>query len=418
MQLTIFDELNSDCMDALLNWLPLNRLCLLSKTCKGLQSTCKKYFARNYQSEEFTVGDEFVFEEQHWDCFGDVVQNLRLYDSNLDDYAFAASNANGKLRAIAFDRTFKDENDISRDHIDKIVNLLENVKTVRAVDCNFSDGNNDYLLEKCKHIEDFAFTAPKKFTKSRFQFRKYPTLRNIEVHFHSKANVMEAIKAIRDENSNLDELVLLFCKEHSSSMEFVFMELDSMFAAGFFKRLFLMFDNKSMVAEHIDRLTKVGGLHGLTCSYTINGTITMDQCHMADITKLQNLKFLNINWLLGNADEIAKELQQLEELEVSTITVDAITSFVRYSGKLMKFHIEQIRINKEFKMKFDASDLNKERMKLDYARKLVIFIPEDKFIKLKWAKVNMDSLLVEIKREESYIPQKRNQERNDANSGH
>lgn len=380
----------------------MDSVCSFSKTCKSLQKICKNYFRRKYQSQEFTIGDEFVFDKRDWDCFGDVVLNLRLYDSTIDDFAFAGSNANRKLREIAFDRTFKEENEISHEHIDQIQNLLENVKTVRAVDCDFNDGDTNYLLEKCNKIEDFAFKIPKNLAKDQLHFLKNPTLRNIEVHFHSKANVVEALKIIKEENSNLDELVLLFSKEHNFAMESVFNELNAMYDNGFFKRLYLMFDNKSMVTEHIDRLTTMRGLEGLSCSYTISRSIDM-----ADIAKLQNLKFLNINWLLDNADQIAKELQQLDTLEISVASIDAIVSFVRFCGKLTRFHLEQIRENKELKSKFDALILNRERMKLEYARKLMIYIPEKKFIKLKWASVNMDSMLVEFNREESCIPLKK-----------
>lgn len=403
---TIFDELNQDCLDALLDWLPLKSLCSFSKTCKSLQKTCKHYFARKYQSQELTVGDEFVFDAQRWECFRDVVLELRLYDSNIRAFAFAGSAANTQLRGIALDRTFKEENDITNKHIDEIKSVLKNVKTVRAVDCAFSDGSAEYLLGNCPSIEDLAFTVSKNHMKNRLHLRKYPTLRNIEIHFHSKANVVKAIKSIREENLHLDELVLMFRKEHSDVMVSVFDELHSMHFDGHFKRLYLMFEKKSMVAEHIDRITTVRGLEGLTCSYTINTCVDNT---FADICKLQNIKFLNINWLLGDAVHIAQELQQLLELEVSVISIDAIVSFVRFSSKLGRFHIEQIRANNnQCKINFDAMALNKERIKLVYARKLVIYIPEDKFIKLKWSSVEMNSQLVEIKREESCIPWKRN----------
>lgn len=337
--------------------------------------------------------------------------HLCLYDSTLDDFAYAGSNVNRNLREIEFLRTFKQENQITHMHIDKIQNLLENVKTIGAVNCEFADKNTAYLLSKCKKIESLAFSVSKHPVKSQISLRPYPTLRNLEIHFDSKANVLEAFECIIEENPHLDELVLSFQKEHERFMAEVFDELDAMYTRGIYKRLYLMFDKKSMVAEHINRLTTMQGLFGLSCSYTIS---IIDD-HMADIAKLQNLRFLNINWILDCADEIAKELQQLIELDVSVITIDAILSFVRFSGNLVTFHIEQIRAFEEFKTKFDAVALDAERNKLDYARKLMIYIPEKKFMQLKWSSVNVDSRLVKFKREESMPPKREDDTANDNN---
>lgn len=403
---TVFDGLIVDCMNEILDWLPLNSLCALSKTCKSLRRTTKNYFRWKYPSEEFAVGDEFVFNAQHVECFGDGVQRLRMYDSSIEDFIFAGSNINQNLREIQFDRTFKPENDISKNHIDKLKPILENVKTVSIVDCDFTEGSSEYLIECCKNIEDFSYAINKDVKKNQFQFQKYPTLRNIEIHFNSKANVINGINAIKEQNLQLDELVLLFRKEHTNFLSDVFQELDSMYEMNFFKRLFLIFPNRSMVSKHINRIVSLHGLEGITCSYTVS-SILVD--HMIDIARFQNLKYLNINWLLENADQIAKELQQLIELEISAASIDAIVSFVRYSSKLSRFHIDQIRASKEKCPKFDAFILNKRRSLLEYAQKLTIYIPEEKFIKLKWASVTTDSSLVEIKREESCIPLEKSQ---------
>lgn len=398
---TIFDGLNIDCMNELLDWLPLNSLCAFSQTCKRIQQTVKNYFRWKYPSEEFDVGDEFVFDEQHLKCFGNDVQKLLLFDSSIADYKFAASNINRNLREIQFDRTFKQENRITKEHIHSIRPILENVKTVSIVNSSFTEGSPEYLLECCKKIENFSFEVGKDPRKNRFQFQKYPTIRNIEMHFHVKANVTEAITALKEQNLQLDELVLLFCKEHANAMETVFNILDAMYEQKCYKHLFVMFEKKSMVSDNINRIASLQGLAGLACSYTINASLDN---HLNDIARLQNIKYLNINWLLENCDQFAKDLQQLIELETSVISMDAIVSFVRYSVMLSRFHIDQIRANKENNSKFDAFTLNKRRSMLEYARKLTIYVPEKRFIKLKWSSVTMNSDLVEIKREESCIP--------------
>lgn len=404
LQPTIFDMFHLDCSDELFDWLPLNTLCTLSKTCKSLKKTVKNYFHRKYPSQEFTIGDEFVFIPQHIECFGDVVQCLLLYDTNLSDFQFVGTCINENVREIEFVRTYTVENRISKDHIDRLRNILQNVKTIRAVKCKFEDDCAKYLLENSKSVEDFAFTIFKDLKKTDFQFDKSPTLRNIEILFHSKANVMEAMNFIKGQPLQLSELVLSFCKEHNVFFKSVFDQLDEMYENRYFKRVYLVFDDKSMVVEHINRLESVQGLEGVGLSYTVNNDVNN---HMADIAKLRNIKFLYINLLLDNADIISQQLQELEEVEISVATIDAIFSFVRYSAKLTRLHIGHIRIKKDVRDKFDAVALNKERAKLKFSRKIFIYIPEEKFIKLKWSSVAMTSGLVEIRREESCIPLKK-----------
>lgn len=394
---TIFDTLNPDCLHEILDWLALNSLCALAKTCKSLRKTTREYFQLKYRSVEFTVGDEFVFNAEHVECFGDIVPELCLYDSSIDEFAFAGSHINRNVREISFEQTFKGENQITKTHIDAIEPILQNVKTVGAFECDLQQGCPEYLLEKCQNLHDFAFKVHKNLRNINLQFKNYSKLRNILVHFDGKTNVIKAIEILKEQHLQLDELVLSFQKEHSISMGKILDELESMQAVAFFKRLYLSFDTKATVTEHIDRLASMAGLEGVLFGYTINSTI---DTHIADVAKLQQLKYLNINLLLGNADEIAEKLQELIEVEFSTASIDAIASFVRYSSKLMKLHVDKIRENKVV----DVFVFNELRSKLQYARKLDIYIPEKIFIKLKWSSVPMKSDLVEIKREESCIP--------------
>lgn len=398
---TIFDRLNPDCMNELLDWIDFNSLCSFSKTCHSLQKCSKEYFQWKYPSLEFTVGDEFIFNAKHVNCFGFDVQELRVFDSSIDNFIFAGLNINKSLREIEFDTTMKDDNEITKEHIECLTNILENVKVVRAVQCKFERGCIESLLKCCKNIESLAFTIHKDLRQNRFIFSHYPTLRNIEIDFHPKANVVNAINILKEQNVQLNEFVLSFHKEHNDSLKLVFDELDLMYEKKFYRHLYLTFEKKSMVTDHIDRITSIQGLDGLCCSYTID---TVMDNHIDVLSKLQNLKYLNINWLLNGADQIAQQLQRLEELSITVASIDAIYSFVRYSINLSSVHIDQIRTKNQCNVKFNANNLNKRRSSLVYARKLIIYVPEKNFIKLKWSSGPMNYDLVEIKRYESYVP--------------
>lgn len=389
--------------------MPLNSLCALNKTCKSLRNATKEYFRCNYPTQEFEIGDEFVFEEQQVECFGRDVPALCIYDSSIEDFLFAGSNINRNLinkdvplREIIFEQTYELENQISNAHIDAIGSILENVKTVHAIDCDFEEGCLEYLLDKCTNIKDLSIKACKDLSIFKLQFEKYLTLRNILIQIHSKTNAEHAMRLLSQQNLQLDELVLSFGKEHQHHLDSVFKELNIMQKKSFFKRLYLSFDKKSM-SDHINKLVSIECLEGVLCGYTIGSSIDN---HIEDIARLQQLKYLNINRLLENADLIAVNLQELQEVEISVASIDTINSFVRHSAKLAKLHIEQIRSNEGTSVKFDAFTLNRRRSMLVYARKLDIYVPEKNFIKLKWSSVTMKSDLVEIKREESCRPKR------------
>lgn len=389
----------------MLDWLPLDSLCTLVKTCKSLRNATKEYFQRKYRSQEFTVGDDIVFEAEHMECFGADVPELCIYDSSIDEFVFAGSNINRNVREISFDQTFKSDNKLTKAHIDAIEAILENVKTVCVSGRDLESGCVEYLLDKCTNLQDFTFKVHKNLRNINLQFHKYSKLRNIAIVFDEKANAIAAIKLLKEQHLQLNELILILQKEHSISMGRMLDELESMQKSAFFKQLYLSFDTKATLTEHIDRLASMTYLEGVICGYTIDSIKSIDN-HIDDIAKLQQLKYLNINWVLGNVDGIAENLQELTEVVISTASIDAILSFVRYSSKLKELHVEQIRANKEIRIKFNAYTLNVERSKLLWARKLDIFIPEKTFIKYKWSSVQMKSDLVEIKREQSCIPKK------------
>lgn len=410
---TLFDQLNAKGLRRIityeiLDWLDINSLCAFSKTCKSFQQTAKDYFDFKYPSLAIDIGDEDESKPLHFACFGNVVQHLQLSGASLDEFTFAAANVNPNLRELSFNRTNEDkkEDHIGKKHIDGIKGILENVKTICGTSSIFEKGCIEYLLMNCKRIDSFGFAA-RKNTTYRFEFRKVPTLKTIEIAFEAKAKVIETLKMLQKKRLQLDELVLSFSNEHSDSMNDIFNVLDAMYENGIFKCLYLNFDKKSLIADHINRLAKVKGLVGIVCAYRINNDI---DTHLLDLAMLNNIKYLAIHWMFTDSTVIAQQMQELIELKVTETTIEAILPFARYAAKLGYFHIKHIQGNKILK----ANILNVERGKLmgylkgkPLARKLNICIPEKIYIKMKWSSIAMKCDFVEITREESYVPKKR-----------
>lgn len=399
---TIFNTLiDHNCLDKTLDWLDVNSLCSLSKTCKSLRETVKEYFKSKYPSLAIDIGDEDESNPMHLECFGDVVQHLQLSGASVEDFQLASFQVNKNLRELSFNRTTADkkEDHITKDHINAIKDILQNVKTVCATSCIFEKRSAEYLLDQCKCIEDFGF-AILKDSKENFQFQKIVSLRNLEICFDSKVNVIESMKIINKKDLHLNQLVLAFAQEHNDHLKYIFDELESLHQKGLFRKLYLNFEKKSMLNEHISRLSSMQFLEGIICAYKIDHNM---EDHLLDIAKLQDIRYLCINHLLVDADTIAKQLNQLVEVKIDGATIEAITSFVRYSANLIKLFNKHIRGSP----KLNAKTLSKQRASMKYNIKyLIIFIPEEKFLKLKWSLCPMIGDLVEIRREESNIPQK------------
>lgn len=410
---TFFDQLHSrnleHVIDDILDWLDIDSLCAFSRTCKSFEQTAKSYFHIKYPSLAIDIGDEDESRPIHFRCFGDVLQHLQLSGASLDDFQFAAARVNKNLRELSFNRTNSDkkEDHIGKEYIDSISNVLENVKTVCATSCIFEKGGVEYLLANCKRIDDFGFAARKNATY-RFQFQKVPTLKTLDVGFEAKAHVLELLQYLQKKRVRLDELVLSFQNDHSDIMKDVFNLLDLMYENGVFKKLYLNFDAKSLLASHAHRLVKVKGLVGIICAYRISTDMADHLLNLAIL--YDNIKYLAIHWMFVDSTIIAQRLTHLVELKFTEATMEAILPFVRYSRQLGHFHVEHVQGNRML----NAAHLNSKRAplmdKLEdglMAKHLKIYIPEKIYVKMKWSSIATKSDFVEIKREESYVPKKR-----------
>lgn len=368
-----------------------------------MQQIAKAHFNIKYPSLAIDIGDEDESKPLHFECFGDVVQHLQLSGASLDDFNAAAAHVNPNIRELSFNRINADkkEDHITKKHIDSIQSALANVKDVCSTNSIFEKGAAEYLLLKCKCIDSYGFVA-RKDTTYRFQFNKNPTLKTIDIAFEAKAKVIEILQTLQKKRLRLDDLVLSFLHEHATMMDEIFNLLDGMYDHQIFKKLYLNFEKKSMIADQVNRLTSVKGLIGVICSYRINNEIAG---HTLDLAMLYNLKYLGIHWMFADSSIIARQLTELVELNVTETTIEAILPFVRYAANLRHFHIKYIQGNRML----NASVLSNERSNGTFrlGKKLKIYIPEKIYIKMKWTPIATASEFVEIRREESYIVKKR-----------
>lgn len=122
------------------------------------------------------------------------------------------------------------------------------------------------------------------------------------------------------------------------------------------------------------------------------------------IAAMTSLKVLYLDAILfrAEAEILAQNLTNLEEIYAYTDSVDAIVPFVCHSPKLMKIYVNKTFLPK-FMQKIHLGKLSKERAKLENACPLSIYLKEELFVNIKWAEDNLKQGLVEIKRAESHF---------------
>lgn len=218
------------------------------------------------------------------------------------------------------------------------------------------------------------------------------------------------LQLLQKKRLHLDELGLTFANEHSTLMNDVFKLLNAMYEKGVFKKLYLKFERKSLITDNLNLIATANGLVGIICAYKIDDK---NYNHMIDLTKhCNNIKYLAIHWMFADSTVIAQQLREVDEMEITETSAEAILSFAQHAPKLEHFRIKHIQGNRML----DVNMLNKQRCELNRierdngsavgAAKLNIYIPEKMYIKMKWSSNLMKCEFVEIKREESYIDKK------------
>lgn len=171
--------------------------------------------------------------------------------------------------------------------------------------------------------------------------------------------------------------------------------INQLYDRGFFKRLFIyMPDVNKKTSDYIITLR---GLEKLCIkefseSFSLPHLITLKELAIMDGANPCEMEILANNYL------------NLQYLFIQNATYDTLLPFIRRSVKLKRvlvFPKDKSHFNGNF---LDLVQLNEERSKLQMAQKLVIYVPDNVFLKTKWKTNNGDTnlRLIQMKRSSSY----------------
>lgn len=410
--------LNDNCLEEIMEWLSLADLVNLSTTCKRMQMVASYYFGRKYPTKRMTVKMdrqriEYWPREMYVQRFREYFQNLAIRGRQIILFRHVGqlcSKMPKKLRIL-------EAINLTGIHGNCIEAILNHVEIVEFEDCSFANDFYDCFLKHCHNLRQLVLRSFSECThggvKNRWLLEKYPKLNHLHwsfdepppdeliTFFHRNPNVrnfaaakhpMEITKLILNAGFTFDELCLDIGFGVDLNVKKIFHSIQQLHDHGQFKR-FQMIPTTSMFVGA--KFPPMPYLEALMANQVFEDVI-------AAMTSLKML-YLDAILFRAEAEVLAHNLINLEEIYAYTDSVDAIVPFVYHSAKLRKIYVNKTFLPKSMQ-KINLAKLSKERAKLAGACPLAIYLKEELFITIKWAVDDQPKMgLIEIKRAESHF---------------
>lgn len=423
-------KLNAFCCDEIFDYLSLSDLHSLGQTCKTMQRVAGEYFKRNFIAADTVCQEDGIYmrysdgdatdQRCKIDGFNKFITKMTYHSVSIEPLKYLEKHSD-EFESI----TQISLPSIGKHHVKYIERVLNKIESVHIVRGWIEVDLYESLLKSCKKLKFIHLRLVRELGapghRSWLQ-QKYPKLQHLELipvdsidllhtFFEHNPNVRSfsmsllCIYVFRDDfmrsNVKLDTFeVEYFSVDRHFALESVYDVVNKLHEKGFYKKLHFYMSNINQ--ESSDQLISLKGLE-LLCVRNFT--------HTFSLTGLMNLKELAI--LNGanpvDMDILANHLIKIERLYVKNATLDDILPFIRRSTNLNKIKVNKIKAFARSETSFENGilnlvRLNKEREKLIGARKLLIFVPDNIFLRTKWATKDGDTnlSLVEMRRGDSY----------------
>lgn len=415
-------SINDNCLEEILEWLPLNDLVSLSTTCRRMQGVVSRYFGRKYPTKRMTVKMdkmdragriiEFWPREKYVQRFREYFQNIAIRGRQPAIFRHVGTICNKAPKKIRI----LEATALTEIHGKCLEELLANVEIVEFDECSFATDFYDCFLKYCVKLKQLVLKSFNECThrgiKNRWLLQKYPHLEHLnwsfdepppvelKTFFHRNPQMrnfaaskfpLEITNLIKNAGINFDVLCLDIGFGVDLNMKQIFQSIENLHKCGQFKS-FQMIPTTSMFV----------GAKFPPMAYL--DAIMANQVFEEVIAAMVTLKVLYLDAILfrAEAEILAQNLVNLEEIYAYTDSVDAIVPFVCHSPKLKKIYVNKTFLP-QCMQKINIVKLTKERAKLPNACVLTIYLKEELFISIKWAVDDLRQGLIEIKRAESHF---------------
>lgn len=386
---TKIHALDEQCWEKLLDWLSMEDVIAFSKTCKAFELVVGKYFQKKYRMPSASIDDGFLTIDFNPINFNRHVQSI-FCSGPLNEQLFSSCRS---LKCMYLSGVTFTESCV--EHIRMVLSKVERIML------NGCDGDlyEDFLKFcvnlKCLHAYDVDI--------KNLLSRQYPSLKSIEIRncgaleryklnefFKLNPNVRnltidsnflrENLYDMLDREIQVDDLILANSNIDKLELD----ALNILHQRGFYKRLHI---ETSAIKDEI------AALEGLATLYVRGIEV------IPELPGLTELGFYV--WTTFGEDfdvtQIPNLCKNLERLFVYESSIDGILPFIRYSP-----HLNEIAIRKLESNTLDISVLNNERIKLNGAQKVTIYVAEHVYLATKWSTKTINLDFIEIKRICSY----------------
>lgn len=411
------------CFDLMFDYLGLDDLVSVGRTCKQLHGVASEYFVRNYPFAAIRFGEnsngKIVHEINGNETnFGAFAQCLLIWHNDINIYRFVAANKYENLQKIEFKGCVQ----FSPDHHSIIAKMkfLANVSTVVFNGCSplFRDNVLDFILKFSTNINTLIMKDTHDGRSDLdWIHRRSSTLEGLEIHDNIDLCAKDLKKFLRA-NPQIKRLSVPFNKSILQLIETNDMKLDE---------LELRFDWSSYTARERNMCDRINGLAGkghikhfkpcvncgtqppLSSLNSLNDIECFSSMKLScqgntrcmepigtSLTSFVNLRKLEVDFdefSADDADLLSRSLVALEEIDLGNNSLRLAEPFSR---RLSLLHIIKSASSDEYII--DVAAWNRGRKKLPFVRKLKIFVSDEAYDKIRWTSAKLLCDMVEIRR--------------------
>lgn len=424
--------LDTGAFDELFDYLSLEDLCAIGRTCKQLQHAAGKYFQQNYPFIAVKFGDQgksqqTILQESFETVpykrtsnkfiqtnFAPYARSITIHGSEIKVFHLAAMSKCQSLKEITFDFG----QNFTEHHYACIMKMdfLNKISSLRFNFCHskFCDALLDRILRSCVGLKSLAFiyTHSRGGISSNCDWIRQPvptlerletwnvSLQSIDLRMFLQANpqikkvktneIDSLLKIVRELGMELDEF------EYIPNYNVERIEKETL------KRIVALNKTghiKNMQAHFVDigrnfhqifvALEKIGCFTSLRIARGRDETAV----HIKKLVNLKKLHLDKFKMLPIEADMWSKLLINLEEFYS---VHDSLFEVMPLARRLPKLQI--IEVNQKSNTAVDLKALNDDRKKLTNARKLKIYLHDEAFQEIRWLSIDLFYDMVEVRK--------------------
>lgn len=414
-------SLDIDCFEAIFDYLTLQDLISISKTCKHHQQSAGFILHRNYsaavvqcKSSGISVG--YYFDGDDLTKFihkviiiGNIslahFHNIRSKFHQLKEIDLFSVDLNVNWECykelLCKLQSLRIKHHVIKNLYENIPIFCTNLKRLcvarDANDLKLNEGETDWLLQKYPALEHFELSI-----HTDRPIDELNTFLELNMNIRKFATTAECLwqnqHLISCCNAKLEELAIWFGHDEKVELIPICGLLNKLHERGFYQRLLLYYFPNEFDQHAADQWASVNSLTKLYAEYAAENI---------DLSVLKSLKeiFCRTSETISDLNALIINCAHLKRIHFLNSSFNDIFVLISKAVRLEKIKVDFLSDGTDFSTVDNVIDLvalNNARRKLDGARKVTLYVREGIYVATKWAINRTDMDFIRLKREQSY----------------